>query len=51
LFKPSGRPLLDCGVMVYHANGILSKEAVCLVPYVPIDRNRIGEELWDLEEL
>lgn len=36
IFKPSGRPLLDCGVMVYHANGQIPKEAADLAPYIPL---------------
>lgn len=37
-FKPSGRPLLDCGVMVYHADGNVPKIAAELRPYIPLKR-------------
>lgn len=38
VFKPSGRPLLDCGVMVYHKNNIIPRDAVLLPPYIPLKR-------------
>lgn len=37
-FKPSGRPLLDCGVMVYHADSFVPRTAAVLRPYVPLKR-------------
>lgn len=38
VFKPSGRPLLDCGVMVFHKNGIVPGSAANLRPYIPLKR-------------
>lgn len=40
VFKPSGRPLLDCGVAVYHANCELPKKSTQLPCYIPIEKNR-----------
>ena len=37
-FKPAGRPLLDCGVMVNHKNGDMTREAAALRPYVKLNR-------------
>jgi hypothetical protein len=37
-FKPAGRPLLDCGIMVYHKNGIIPQEAANLRPYIPLKK-------------
>lgn len=38
IFKPSGRKLLDCGVMVYHADGKVPDDAVALRPYIEIEK-------------
>lgn len=37
-FKPAGRPLLDCGVMVKHENGSMDETAANLRPYIPLKR-------------
>lgn len=37
-FKPAGRPLLDCGVMVKHENGCMGETAANLRPYIPLKR-------------
>jgi hypothetical protein len=37
-FKHTGRPLLDCGVMVYHKDGIVPDNAARLRPYIPLER-------------
>lgn len=37
-FKPAGRPLLDCGVMVKHEGGNMTREAAKLVPYIKLKR-------------
>jgi hypothetical protein len=38
VFKPAGRPLLDCGIMVYHANNKIPYEASLLRPFIPLTR-------------
>jgi hypothetical protein len=43
-FKPAGRPLLDCGVMVYHENGQVPEDAAQLRPYIPL--TRVNERIF-----
>ena len=38
VFKHAGRPLLDCGVLVYHNNNRVPAGAARLSPYIPITR-------------
>jgi hypothetical protein len=38
VFKPSGKPLLDCGVMVFHNGGYFSYPATMLRPFIPMSR-------------
>lgn len=39
VFKHTGRPLLDCGVMVYDKSGVLHQKAGQLTPYIPLRRH------------
>lgn len=37
-FHHANRPLLDCGVMVYHKGDHLSERSAILTPYIPLTR-------------
>lgn len=51
VFKWSSRPLLDCGIMVYHKNNIIPVGASILRPYIDIppfiDTNFINTKCYD----
>lgn len=47
VFAASGRPLLDCGVMIHHNGGIILAEAALLRPFIPLSRIK-GEVMGEL---
>jgi len=46
VFKASGKPLLDCGIMVYH-NGRMPMKAARLRPFIHIPPEAVKNEILD----